>query len=401
MVLDDMAASILKMDKSYVSSCPCCSFRSNIFLPQSFTAPKEINRDQSDEIEQPQQTPFKALDQILQYKDSSLILVDTHGHPHLNGSPQPEYQYHNYNNGAENEFHVLSLTCAVDEVDWIQTLDYAAKSTLILPALGVHPWYIHNLVDDLWIDRLEALLLEHPRALVGEIGLCKMAKNLRTAGDKEFALKRQRDSFKGQFELAARLRRPVTVHCVKQHGILLEILQEIKHSTLESFSSSSLNEDERKNAIEALQLAFPPSIGMHSFTGTANQVKQIIEFEQSLSLKPQNTQSRDKQKIKKHDNSNQNKHPLFYFGFSHTINVLMCSSAKSKRQGQDAIRAVPLERLLSESDVHSPQDVAFGTAEAVANIAQALDKPLIDVLKITAANGLQFLSSVHNQESAN
>jgi Tat protein secretion system quality control protein TatD with DNase activity len=338
------------------------------------------------------------------------------------------------------------LACAVEEADWQRTLDYAAQSTNILPALGVHPWYLDNLKED-WLERLEALLRQHPGALVGEIGLCKMAKNLRTdPRGKEFALQRQRDAFETQFRLAARLRRPVSVHCVKQHGVFMAVLEEIKQQTLEPFELSyTKNEADRQSAVQALKEAFPPAIGMHSFTGTAHQVKQILMFEQSLLLedaipipkwrrkqkKQQQQQQADhaqaqgnnkdevevdrakeeaggarnkdgdnnpqQKKSMTHDHEHKPPLPLVYFGFSHTINVLMCSSEKSKRQGQDAVRAVPTDRLLAESDVHAADDVAIGTAGAIANLAEALERPLKEVASITTANGLAFLGRIHSQ----
>ena len=69
----------------------------------------------------------------------------------------------------------------------------------------------------------------------------------------------------------------------------------------------------------------------------------------------------------------------------------MCSSEKSRRQGREAVCAVPLDRLMAESDVHSAHDVPVGTAGSVAYIAEALEKPILEVAHLTAVNGLAFL----------
>lgn len=75
----------------------------------------------------------------------------------------------------------------------------------------------------------------------------------------------------------------------------------------------------------------------------------------------------------------------------------MCSSEKSRRQGLQAIRAVPRNRLLAESDVHCTLDAPAATAGAIAYIAAALadrDETLETVADLTTRNGLAFLGRV-------
>jgi Tat protein secretion system quality control protein TatD with DNase activity len=80
-----------------------------------------------------------------------------------------------------------------------------------------------------------------------------------------------------------------------------------------------------------------------------------------------------------------------YFGFSHAINCAMSTSEKSRRRGRYAIRAVPSDRLLAESDLHRDADVLGGTVAAVAYMAWALDESVEVVAERTARNGLRFL----------
>ena len=84
---------------------------------------------------------------------------------------------------------------------------------------------------------------------------------------------------------------------------------------------------------------------------------------------------------------------LFYFGFSHIVNVLMCRSDKSRQQGVEAIQAVPLQRILVETDVHTSDDDLPGAMGAIAYISFALRLPLLDAATITSENGLRFLAS--------
>jgi TatD DNase family protein len=210
-------------------------------------------------------------------------------------------------------------------------------------------------LSETWLSDLETLLQKHPGAMVGEIGLCKVARFVRTyAAGKQAALQLQRDAFCQQLRLAARLERPVSIHCVNQQGVMLDILKELASS-----------EDGKR---------LPPAMALHSFTGTAHHVQQLLQWERGLKRL-----------------SSSNKEPLLYFGFSHAVNFAMCTSAKSRRQGRQAVRQVPRDRLLAESDVHSDGNVAAGTAGAVAYIAWALSEPIQVVADLTRRNGLRFL----------
>lgn len=154
--------------------------------------------------------------------------------------------------------------------------------------------------------------------------------------------------------LAAKLRRPVSVHCVDQHGVFVSVIKEL-------IESQELEETS----------VFPPAIAMHSFTGTAHHAKELLTLEKRISPRK----------------------PLFYFGFSHTVNFAMSTSEKSRRKGRDAVRAVPDDRLLVESDVHSSQDLLGGTAGAIAYVAWARDSDIMDIATATSINGLAFITS--------
>jgi Tat protein secretion system quality control protein TatD with DNase activity len=113
----------------------------------------------------------------------------------------------------------------------------------------------------------------------------------------------------------------------------------------------------------------PPTIAMHSFTGTAHHVKELLKLEKRFT----------------------SEEPLFYFGFSHAVNFAMCTSEKSRRKGKKAVKAVPSDRLLVESDVHSSNDLLGGTAGAIAYVAWARESSLIEIATSTSKNGLAFL----------
>jgi Tat protein secretion system quality control protein TatD with DNase activity len=114
-----------------------------------------------------------------------------------------------------------------------------------------------------------------------------------------------------------------------------------------------------------------PSFVLQSFTGTAHHVKELLDLEMQMA------KSIDQ--------------PLFYFGFSHAVNHAMCTSDKSRRKGRDAVRAVPENRLLVESDVHHPQDVLGGTLGAIAYVASARQRSIQQIAETTTRNALTFL----------
>jgi TatD DNase family protein len=109
-------------------------------------------------------------------------------------------------------------TCGTSPDDWegVAGLAAAASPVAIHPAFGVHPWFCDNLPAD-WLERLDACLLAHPGAAVGEIGI----DGLRRASDPQL----QRRVFMAQLELAIRRRRTVIVHGARCWGTLAELLQ--------------------------------------------------------------------------------------------------------------------------------------------------------------------------------
>mmetsp|Transcript_30314 Transcript_30314/g.72130 ORF Transcript_30314/g.72130 Transcript_30314/m.72130 type:complete len:438 (-) Transcript_30314:16-1329(-) len=349
-----------------------------------------------------------------EYKhENSVLLVDSHGHPQL----RREAQY-DAGSSSEQPSSVVSLACAVAPPDWEDVIAYSSHE-YILPALGVHPWYLNEIMETSasdailsedcleeyldwgWLDDLEAKLLEHPNLLVGEIGLCKMAKFVREfpkeKGGKATAMALQKMVFRRQFELAARFQRPVTVHCVNAHGIMMDIFKDIYENAKSSPAASENDgEDELKRR---LRRAFPPAIAMHSFTGTAHHCNELLLFEREI-ISPGSTQrggnrrrNKKRETETRHEDSDSD-NPIFYFGFSHAVNHLMCTSEKARKKGGEAVRAIPSERLLVESDVHNPSDVALGTAGAASYAANVRGLSLEEIVTTTTTNGLRFLRSV-------
>jgi Tat protein secretion system quality control protein TatD with DNase activity len=361
----------------------------------------------------------------------SIQIVDTHCHAHLERPPsskeeeadEPPSFYHcrietdTDASATSSPIHqFVSLTCAVEPTDWAAALAYAAQSPYRIAAIGIHPWYLAGAEYDpnhpdhdnerastqsptqspptqspspMYLQKLEQILRDHPRTAVGEIGLCRMARwTRRHAAGKQAALFIQRTVLAQQLRLAAKYQRPVTIHCVDQQKVLLDVLRE-QAASKGSAGASDIDGDGDGDATHTTntQNSLPPAMALHSFSGTAHQIEQLLKWEASLTL------SRSKQaspSTPSQPNASASP-PLLYFGFSHAVNCAMSTSEKSRRQGRAAIRAVPSDRLLAESDLHRDADVLGGTVAAVAYLAWALDESVAVVAERTARNGLRFL----------
>ena len=417
-------------------SCPCCVFLpDDLFLPKGLSSTEmkpssattthvKKDHDTRDNLQSLlDSTPLsteETLNVLVQHAEeqgeSSVILMDTHGHAHLEGESSPVYQLLSADSTSTTthpDIHFISLSCAVHESDWTTCLDYAAHSPYRLAAVGIHPWYMseyaHSLSTiDTLMQRMETILQDHPGVMIGEIGLCKMARWTRQFPQgKAAALTIQRDLVVRQLQLAARYQRPVSIHCVQQQGVLLEILQELSSNDGDGDNADEKDKGDQETppttASSTPHHLLPPAMALHSFSGTAHQVQQLLEWEgrvRGIPLSDGDPRGRRKAKRTKPKKSKKqqldephrleedasaknsedapatpNPPPLLYFGFSHSINYAMSTSDKARRQGVQAIRAVPRDRLLIESDIHATDNLAGGTLAATSYIAWALEEP--------------------------
>ena len=114
--------------------------------------------------------------------------------------------------------------------DWQKVLDIAAEFKGIIPAIGVHPWYIAEAVAD-WTERLESLLQQNPQLWLGECGIDRL-KNPNTGEQMEILQK--------QIALVQKYQRPLIIHAVKADEILRPLLTVLTEKTIfHSFTGSA------------------------------------------------------------------------------------------------------------------------------------------------------------------
>ena len=143
----------------------------------------------------------------------------------------PIYDAHNHLHDARlapalpsiiSELESLPLQKAVvngtRSEDWPQVAILARSHKWVIPSFGLHPWYVNQACEN-WRSDLQTHL-QSSRSAIGEIGLDRWIKDYDSA--------KQEDAFIYQLQLAAKLNLPVTIHCLKAWGRLLEILQSQK-----------------------------------------------------------------------------------------------------------------------------------------------------------------------------
>lgn len=143
--------------------------------------------------------------------------------------------------------------------DWDDVAALADAHPEVLPAFGVHPWYLpEGQGPDDWLAPLEARLVARPGSWVGEIGLD------RTAGP---PLELQEAAFAPQLELAGRLGRPASLHCRRTWDRLGWYLARRRHPEV--------------------------PVVLHSFGGSVDVARQFLEYNAYFSFSGALTRTRN------------------------------------------------------------------------------------------------------------
>lgn len=99
--------------------------------------------------------------------------------------------------------------------DWEQVSQLAKQHPdLIKPSFGLHPW---KEIEKGWEEKLLHYLDTHPNAGIGECGLDRWMKN--------YDIEKQKQVFLTQLNIATEKNLPLSIHCLKAWGVLLEILE--------------------------------------------------------------------------------------------------------------------------------------------------------------------------------
>lgn len=308
----------------------------------------------------------------------------------------------------------------------------------VIPSFGWHPWFSHHIYDDeatttghatkdfsrahhykvvinpspkidSFIQGLpqpralsdllattKEFLLQHPLALVGEIGLdrsFRIPESTRTGQTREpepgltpgsrdgrrlspyrVDMAHQRKILKAQLALAGEMNRAVSIHGVGAHGVVFDTLQETwkghenkvvskrLHRKRGSFKvAHDLEKQDEPEVVAITPKPYPPRICMHSYSGPPEHLKQY--FSPSIPA-------------------------TIFFSFSQVINFSRTGSNKAIQ----AIEAVPDNRILVESDLHCAGERMDGLLEQIVRSICKIKKwPLEDGVRQLAKNWMHFV----------
>lgn len=132
---------------------------------------------------------------------------------------------------------------ATRESDWQDVADLAENFPgFVRPAYGIHPW-VADTAEEGWEKRLEKILASDETATIGECGVDGWVDSPAMAAQKEVFVK--------QVEIAAKLGRVMTIHCLKAWEELFQTMDEAE--------------------------AWPEKFLMHSFGGSIEIAERLLK----------------------------------------------------------------------------------------------------------------------------
>ncbi len=106
---------------------------------------------------------------------------------------------------------------SAERKDWGKTAALSALPPIRTVAFGIHPWFAEQF-NATALNELDTLLLQHPHAWVGEIGLDFHNKH-------NFSKAKQIQTFEAQLDLAQHRRRPVIIHSTRAIAAVTDALR--------------------------------------------------------------------------------------------------------------------------------------------------------------------------------
>lgn len=103
--------------------------------------------------------------------------------------------------------------------DWAKVAKLAKDyPEIVIPSFGLHPWHAAEAINHPgWLDQLTHLLDTTPNACIGECGLDR--------GIEGYDKDQQTQVFTLQLKLAASRNLPISIHCVRAWGQLIDMLE--------------------------------------------------------------------------------------------------------------------------------------------------------------------------------
>jgi len=142
------------------------------------------------------------------------MLYDAHNHLH-------DARFQGKQDDLIAEMKAVGISgCVVNGThpdDWGAVSELATRNPeFIKPAFGLHPWRVNDRTAD-WQEHLLRMLDLHPNASIGECGLDKWIS--------DHDMPAQLECFRLQLSIAAERNLPISIHCLKAWGQLIDVLR--------------------------------------------------------------------------------------------------------------------------------------------------------------------------------
>ncbi|KAL7496002.1 hypothetical protein ACHAWT_005466 [Skeletonema menzelii] len=305
-------------------------------------------------------------------------LFDAHSHMHLGPRglviPAAEEQtpFH-FDGAAIMSTHPRDYTKVDSIVSGLRDRDYAA-----VPCYGIHPWFLYDVLTSSdeekdWLKELRQRLIDHPDAIVGEIGLDgnRWVEVEQSDQIEESIWKRervlacpmelQRKAFEEQLVLAAELQRPVSIHVVSAWGELFAAFESVCDRMKRKYDKMEAMDGQRKRRKTKAKL-LPPKIYFHAFSGKVGALPSIIS-------------ACTKGHVPIED---------VYFGFPPAIKNFYAPKTPK------IMKEIGIHQLLLETDLEDATSAWDDLKRGVTGISEALDMAESEVARITYENANRF-----------
>ncbi|KAJ1883401.1 Cut9-interacting protein scn1 [Coemansia sp. RSA 1722] len=257
-----------------------------------------------------------------------MVVYDVHCHIHETPAAYGTLEEHP---------DVVYCVQATNHADWQAVAELKTRyPDRIVPAFGIHPWFVERLetgvIPDTWEAELQQLVTQHG-GIVGECGLDKIARNPETGN--LYPFEPQIQLLKRQLQISTDLNVPVSLHCVRAFGAMVDVLREAEK-----------------------QGWLPPRIMLHSYSGSADMLKQIF-LKGELGKR-------------------------VYVSFSQFVN------GRNADKSTQCMQVVPENRILVESDLHKATDSIAALDDIVGFVCRARGWSSDDARERLAANSRHF-----------
>ncbi len=307
-------------------------------------------------------------------------LFDAHSHMHMGprGLVVPaavEQTPFTFDGAAIMSTHPRDYTEVDSIVSGLRDRHYTA-----VPCYGIHPWFLFDVLTSSeeaeWLAELKQRLINHPDAIVGEIGLdgnrwVEVEKQSDQIEESIWKRERvlacpmelQRKAFEEQLVLAVELQRPVSIHVVSAWGDLFAAFDSVCERMKHKYAQMEVEvKDGQRKRRKTKPKLLPPKIYFHAFSGKQGALPSIRSACAKGNIPLEDV----------------------YFGFPPAIKNFYAPKTPK------IMREIGISQLLLETDLEDATTAWDDLKRGVTGISEALDITEAEVAIQTCENAHRF-----------